>query len=345
MRSRIGWQPSVADAPPPEGSAPAPLGRAPEGPAPVPQRAVLVLPSTGEFDSRTYRIATTLVARGHEVTVLARRSAGTLAEEVHPAGYRIIRVAPTAIDGVPFPGIQRVIRSVVGWARRLVGKAPSTRRAAAGASTGAEVTGAEATGDDPTAPPSAPAVAGVPVRRASLPRRMVSGAIRRAAIPLTIRSHVRLARTAAPAADLYHGMAYMGIPVALDLGRRHNAKVVYDARDIYLEARNLARMRGPARWLLARAERGWAHRSDRVITVNQAYAEVMAERFGVPLPLVVMNCSYRFDPPVPRERRFHEALGLAPDQRVVLYHGGLFPHRGIEELMTPSPTSRQRRWC
>ena len=163
---------------------------------------------------------------------------------------------------------------------------------------------------------------------------MVSGAIRRAAIPLTIRSHVRLARTAAPAADLYHGMAYMGIPVALDLGRRHNAKVVYDARDIYLEARNLARMRGPARWLLARAERGWAHRSDRVITVNQAYAEVMAERFGVPLPLVVMNCSYRFDPPVPRERRFHEALGLAPDQRVVLYHGGLFPHRGIEELMT-----------
>jgi glycosyltransferase involved in cell wall biosynthesis len=128
-------------------------------------------------------------------------------------------------------------------------------------------------------------------------------------------------------------MAYMGIPVALDLGRRHGGRVVYDARDIYLEARNLARMRGPARWVLARAERGWAHRADRVITVNRAYAEVMAERFGVPLPLIVMNCSYRFFPPEPRERRFHDVLGLAPDQRVVLYHGGLFPNRGIEELM------------
>jgi glycosyltransferase involved in cell wall biosynthesis len=162
---------------------------------------------------------------------------------------------------------------------------------------------------------------------------VVAGGIRRAAIPLTIRSHVRRARVVAPAADLYHGMAYMGIPIALDLGRRHQARVVYDARDIYLEARNLARMSGPARWILARAERGWAHRSDRVITVNRAYAEVMAERFGVELPLIVMNCSYRFDPPEPRERRFHDVLGLPPEQRVVLYHGGLFPHRGIEELM------------
>jgi glycosyltransferase involved in cell wall biosynthesis len=128
-------------------------------------------------------------------------------------------------------------------------------------------------------------------------------------------------------------MAYMGIPIALDLGRRHRARVVYDARDIYLEARNLARMNAPARWLLGRAERRWAHQADRVVTVNDAYADVMAERFGVERPLVVMNCSYRFEPPVPRDRRFHEALGLSPETRVVLYHGGLFPHRGIEELM------------
>jgi glycosyltransferase involved in cell wall biosynthesis len=53
----------------------------------------------------------------------------------------------------------------------------------------------------------------------------------------------------------------------------------------------------------------------------------------VPLPVIVMNCSYRFDPPVPRERRFHDALGLDPATRVVLYHGGLFPDRGIEQLM------------
>jgi glycosyltransferase involved in cell wall biosynthesis len=125
----------------------------------------------------------------------------------------------------------------------------------------------------------------------------------------------------------------MGIPIALDLGKRDRVPVVYDARDIYLEARNLARSRGITRWLAARAERGWAARSARVITVNDAYADVLAERLRVTRPLVVMNCSYRYEPAEPRERRFHDRFGLPPDDKVVLYHGGLFPHRGIEQLL------------
>ena len=62
----------------------------------VPQRCVLVLPSTGEFDSRTYRIATTLAARGHDVTVLARWGPGLPDEELQTAGYRIVRVPVSA---------------------------------------------------------------------------------------------------------------------------------------------------------------------------------------------------------------------------------------------------------
>ena len=38
----------------------------------VRQRATLVLPSSGAFDSRAWRIASSLAARGHDVTVLAR---------------------------------------------------------------------------------------------------------------------------------------------------------------------------------------------------------------------------------------------------------------------------------
>jgi glycosyltransferase involved in cell wall biosynthesis len=107
---------------------------------------------------------------------------------------------------------------------------------------------------------------------------------------------------------------------------------VYDARDIYMDAANLARMRGPMRWTIARAERRWARRADRVITVNQPYADVMATRFDVMSPLVVMNCSYRYTPASPRPRRFHERLGLAPETRVVLYQGGFSPDRGVEQL-------------
>jgi glycosyltransferase involved in cell wall biosynthesis len=169
-------------------------------------------------------------------------------------------------------------------------------------------------------------------RTASLPRRLASAIITNLAIPLQIRSQGRFALQVAPASDLYHGMAYMGIPIAIRLARRDRARVVYDARDIYLDAANLARMRGPIRGLLRRAERRWARRADRVVTVNRPYAEVMAGRWDVPLPLIVLNCSYRFTVPDPPPRLIHEALGLDPATRVVLYQGGFSRDRGIEQL-------------
>jgi glycosyltransferase involved in cell wall biosynthesis len=128
-------------------------------------------------------------------------------------------------------------------------------------------------------------------------------------------------------------MAFMGIPVALTVGKRDGIPVIYDARDIHLDARNIARMGRPARWLLGRTERGWATAASRVISVNDSYADVLASRWPIERPLVVMNCSYRFTPPSPRERRFHDLLGLPAGHKVVLYHGGLFPWRGIEQLV------------
>jgi glycosyltransferase involved in cell wall biosynthesis len=73
------------------------------------------------------------------------------------------------------------------------------------------------------------------------------------------------------------------------------------------------------------------------VTVNDAYADEMERRLRVERPLVVMNCSYRYAPVTPRERRFHDRFGLPPEARLVLYHGGLFPHRGIEELLAALP--------
>ena len=285
----------------------------------VPQHLVLVLPSTGEFDSRSYRIARELLDRGHRVTMLARWKAGLALEEQDPAGYPIIRVPASTMDGLPFKGLVSFVGGAVRRFYRL-----RTRGRGRPPPTG---------GSAPASADSSPVVPPVSTARASLPRRAWRAAIRKLAIPLTLRSHVRNARRVAPPADLYHGMAYMGIPIALDLGRRAHAAVVYDARDIYLEARNLAKSSGLTRWLAARAERGWASRSGRVITVNDAYADVMAERLRVTRPLVVMNCSYRYTPAEPRERRFHERFSLDPAERIVLYHGGLFPHRGVEELM------------
>ena len=312
----------------------------------VPQHLLLVLPSTGEFDSRSYRIATAMMTRGHKVTMLARWKAGLAEREQHPAGYEIIRVHASTADGIPFKPLIHLAGKSVRGVNRLLGRnrakpASSSSSSAASASTSTSASTSASTSSlsaQATAPsaPSASAKPG-PQRRASWPRRTWNSTVRKFAMPLTIRSHTRNARALAPRADLAHGMAYMGIPIALDQGRRQHIPVIYDARDIYLEARTLAKSRGITRYLAARSELGWAKRATRVITVNDAYANVMAERLRVERPLVVMNCSYRSTPAEPRERRFHEKFGLDPARKIVLYHGGLFPERGVEELLEAMP--------
>jgi glycosyltransferase involved in cell wall biosynthesis len=278
---------------------------------PVRQRVTLVLPSSGAFDSRAWRIASALAARGHEVTVLARSEAGLPDREDHPAGYRVVRVPVSAEAGLPGP-VRRLARAV----RR--------RRASAGP------------GDEPGSEPIAAPYA----RRRGLVagvRAAFAGAWRLAAIALTVRSQRLATRPVAPAADLVHAMAYMGIPIGLDLGRRDKAPVIYDARDIYVNARNIARLPKFARRLFGAVERRWARAAGRVMTVNRPYAEVMARSFGVPFPAIVMNGSYRREPPAERPRLFHHALALSPTARVVLYHGGLAPDRGIEQLIEALP--------
>ena len=279
----------------------------------VPQRCTLVLPSSGTFDSRAWRIASGLAARGHEVTVMARLEPGLEIREDDPAGYRIIRVPVSAVSGLPRP-LRWLAARVRGDRGR--GHLPGSARAGA---------------------PGVPDVPNAAAPRGRL-RSVVSSAVRLAAIALTVRSQRVATRPLAPPADLVHAMAYMGVPIGLDLGRRDRAAVVYDARDIYVDAANIARLPGPARRLVAWAERRWARRASRVMTVNMPYAEVMERRFGVPRPAIVMNCSYRRELAPEPERLFHERLALAPAIRVVLYHGGFSRDRGIEQLIEALPS-------
>lgn len=294
------------------------------GPGPARQRCTLVLPSSDAFDSRAWRIASVLASRGHDVTVMARRDGSAAADERHPDGYRVVRVPVSAVEGLPRP-----LRGLVGRLRRRSGT-PGGGAATGAASGTSGTTGTTGTtaGDDRARS-----------RRGIVGRIRTLGAalVRLASIALTVRSQRLATRPLAPPADLVHAMAYMGIPIGLDLGRRDGAPVVYDARDIYVDAANLARLPGPARRLFALVERRWARAASRVSTVSEPYAAVMAERFGVPKPLVVMNCSNLPAGEVDRGRRLHDRLGLPPATRVVLYQGGFSRDRGIEQLIDALP--------
>lgn len=267
----------------------------------VPQRATIITSTTAEFYSRLYRIARGLVERGHAVTVIGRWAPGLARAETHPLGYRILRIDAGPLDGVPLLG------ALLG--RRLE-RAASSRRARGAASAGARV------------PRPLPA-----------PLRAVYDALAPFGRALTVRGLTAAATAVAPPADLYHAISYTRIPIALSLRRRDHARVVYDAADIYLDSGRNASLHRLGRWFLLRGERAAARAADRVITVSDAYAKVIGPRFGVRDPLIVWNCSYRFVPPQPPERRFHGLLGLSEDEQVVLYQGNFFPHRGIEQLV------------
>ncbi len=247
-----------------------------------PQRLTIVTPTTAQFHSELYRIGGSAAARGHAVTVIARGAPGLAIEERHPAGYRIIRIAPDPREGLPLPARVR---------------ARIRQRA---------------------------------VRRMLKPR---GGPARILEVRATTHEAVRIA----PPADLVLGYHYLAIGTGLALGRRDRAPVIYDAGDIYQASTAVLALPRPVRAAIVRYERSAAQAADAVVTANDAYAAEIAQRLDVPLPVVVMNCPPRWEAPAVRPRQFHAALGLEPGIRIVLYHGGFTPERGIEELIAAIP--------
>jgi glycosyltransferase involved in cell wall biosynthesis len=162
-------------------------------------------------------------------------------------------------------------------------------------------------------------------------------------LPTPIRQLAQLAaivgqRAGAPGVapadpDIVHAMGLMALPTGLAIRARQGGKLVYDARDLYPDAGNLARLPLPVRRLARAVEGRWARAADRLVTVNDGLADVLVDRFDVERPLVVLNASAVGPPLEPAPRLIHHALGLDPETPVVLYPGGFSPGRGIDELI------------
>jgi glycosyltransferase involved in cell wall biosynthesis len=100
-----------------------------------------------------------------------------------------------------------------------------------------------------------------------------------------------------------------------------------------VESGRFARLPGPWRRLLRARERSWVRRCDALVTVSEPYADVLERTLRRRPDAIVMNCPPLWLPPEPRPRVLHGELGLAPDQRIVLYLGQVAPGRGVEQLV------------
>ncbi len=284
-------------------------------------------------------MARSAIEAGYDVTVYARRLRGSAPVSTGP-GYHIIRISSPW--ELLVPGLRSRAR------RRVAAQATAARATISAERAGA---GSDASGPGPAADGSAAAGAALPRRRLPIPSRLrgtpLSPLLRwlKDTARRTARENVFMIYPGRPIAwaialqeavepaDIWHGMWAGSLPAIHRLRRLHGGRTVYDSRDIYLHSRQFDRMNTVRRFILLRIERHWARAADIVITVNDAYADILARTLKVPRPRIVMNCPVRYTPPAPRPDRIRQALDLPSDCRVILYQGNLITERGIEQTM------------
>lgn len=135
--------------------------------------------------------------------------------------------------------------------------------------------------------------------------------------------------------DVCHAHDLTTLPVAVAVALATRGRVVYDAHELYPEMSTLSpRQR---RWW-RRIERVLISRATIVVTVCESIADELRTRHGIDRPTVLRNVPdlAAMEPPAPTGR-LHRAAVVADDRSIVLYQGGLTPHRGLGALVDAAP--------
>jgi glycosyltransferase involved in cell wall biosynthesis len=287
------------------------------------RRAVVLVGGPAAPYSRAIRIARALAAEGFSVEIAAVAAPGLPEREaVAPAAPGTVGEPPPAAAVVGPIEIRRYRSSGV-WS--VLGAS----EAATGATTGGP------SGATPT--------------RSGGPQRPVRRLARALGLPLLIVRRwllwphavrgwwATIERDLAPA-DLYHACGSLTIAAALAARDRAPvgpsgapARVIYDAIDDVAESNEALAVPGPVRRRNARTEAAWARAVDGVVTVNDALAARLAERWRLPRPpLVVANLPEPVALHGPRDL-IRAETGLPASTRIVLFQGRLGPGLGLDE--------------
>jgi glycosyltransferase involved in cell wall biosynthesis len=124
--------------------------------------------------------------------------------------------------------------------------------------------------------------------------------------------------------DIVIANDWRALPIALAAKRASGAHVIYDSHEFASEEfSDSRRWRLLARRHVARIEARHIRQADAVVTVSAGIADALAERYDLPLPLVVSNT------PSWQETAFRPT----GDPITVLYNGAVVPRRGLDVLI------------
>ena len=130
--------------------------------------------------------------------------------------------------------------------------------------------------------------------------------------------------------DIVHIHDHLCLTASHILKEYLGANIVWDAHEIYEDLAGAERKRRAAnRYIISENLKN----IDAFITVNQSIAEFYSKNYpDLPNPVILHNASNKL-PSVKYDGRLHAEAALDPDQKILLFQGGLSPHRGISELL------------
>ena len=131
-------------------------------------------------------------------------------------------------------------------------------------------------------------------------------------------------------AEVIHAQDLYSLPVAYVAARVHGAALIYDSHEYYLGMDSLIGRRFErAVWALV--ERAFIRKTDRVITVGDAIADILRARYNIRRPVVVRNCpGFRRSE---RSDKLREWLGIPKAVGIVLYQGVMDAGRGLLTIL------------
>lgn len=131
-------------------------------------------------------------------------------------------------------------------------------------------------------------------------------------------------------ADVYHVHDLPCLKAGIQAARKKRVKLVYDAHELYY-AQDVLPVSLQKKYF--EDEKKYIKYPDVVITVNQFIAGLMAERYGVKTPKVIMNCTELPKGFQNNKNKLKEKGNIPCDWKVVLYQGWISPERNIETLI------------
>jgi glycosyltransferase involved in cell wall biosynthesis len=136
------------------------------------------------------------------------------------------------------------------------------------------------------------------------------------------------ARRIAP--DVIHSHDAITLPIGAALKLTTRCLLIYDAHEIYEEVAQSS----PRRAKIYRTiHRLCQRRVDGFVTINRSIAQWYAEHYPHLPPAVVVKNATNMAGPIDYDGRLHQATGLPPECKILLYQGGFSKKRGLEYLL------------